>query len=484
MRDHPELDAAFDAERFRANGHAVIDLLADYLATASARALPVLPFREPAELTRSLASAFTTPNGAPIATTLNAHLASAIHLHHPRYVGHQVTSPLPEAALLELVAALTNNGAAVYEMGPVEVGMERALIQAMSGWLGFPGTADGVFTSGGSAGNLTALLAARQARAGFDVWTRGLAGQQPLAVLASEQAHYSVARSLQIAGLGAESVEPVPVDAAFRLRPECLEAAFERARARGRHVIAIAASAGSTATGAFDPLADIADFAERRALWLHVDGAHGASAAVSSRLRPLLAGIERADSVVWDAHKMLLMPALVTAVLFRDGNHSYEAFAQQASYLFEGDDPRKEPFNLASRTLECTKRWMVLPLYEALTRHGVDFFARYVEARVAQAARFADALTASADFELAVRPESNIVCFRYLGRPARAPHELDALQLGLRREIVRSGAFYLVQTRLPKGVFLRTTLINPATTDHDLEALLETIRDTATKLPH
>ncbi|MFZ5896104.1 MAG: pyridoxal phosphate-dependent decarboxylase family protein [Myxococcota bacterium] len=474
----PELARAFAPSQFRELGHALVDQLADYLETAAARNVPVLPFVPASEMAAALERDFDEPTADVWQRLVPEWLARANHLHHPRYVGHQVTSPLPEAALTELIAALTNNGSAVYEMGPLEVGMERALVRKFARLCGFPSNADGVFTSGGSAGNLTALLAARQAKAGFDVWRDGLAGGEALGVLVSEQAHYSVQRSLQIAGFGTAALETVAVDSRFRLRPELLPNALQRLRARGRRPIALVASAGSTATGAYDPLQPIADFCEREGLWLHVDGAHGASALFSPQLRARLAGIQNADSLVWDAHKMLLMPALATAVLFRDGHSSYEAFAQKASYLFEGDDPRAEWFNFAARTLECTKRWMVLPLYTALTRYGSSFFARYVEAQVARAERFADAIQQSSDFELCVRPESNIVCFRYLADGRYTSEELNEVQRRIRARIIRTGDFYLVQTTLSSRVYLRTTIINPLTSDTDLLDLLDCVRKT------
>jgi L-2,4-diaminobutyrate decarboxylase len=478
-----ELLQAFSPERFRELGHEVVDRLADYLLAAEARQMPVLPFAAPKELARSLESDFAAPNAATWSELLPGWLSAAIHLHHPRYVGHQVTSPLPEAALSELVAALSNNGAAVYEMGPLEVAMEHALIRRFASFIGYGDEAGGVFTSGGSAGNLTALLAARQAKAGFDAWNDGVAAGPPLGVLVSEQAHYSVQRSLQIAGFGKTALESVPVDAAYRMRPELLDEARSRLFSRGRRAIAVVASAGSTATGAYDPLQPIAEYCQREGLWLHVDAAHGASALLSARLRSRLDGIALADSVVWDAHKMMLMPALVTAVLFRNEAQSYEAFAQKASYLFEGEDPRAEWFNLASRTLECTKRWMVLPLYTALRRHGSEFFARYVEAQVARAARFADAVEASGDFELAVCPESNIVCFRYVGGAVRSDEQRDALQRRIRNDVIRSGRYYLVQTSLRGRIFLRVTIINPLTSDADLEELLGALRSAAAATP-
>jgi len=464
--------AAFDPQTFRQHGHRVIDQLADYLGRAlRGEVAAVLPPSDPRQMVERWKSTFSAPTEG-FGEFVERVLAQSNHLHHPRYVGHQVTSPLPLAALCELVAALLNNSMAVYEMGPVATAMEQNLVRWMATQLGFPAVADGVFTSGGSAGNLTALLAARQAKAEFDAWRDGDHAGSPLAVLASEHAHYCVQRAVQIMGWGVGGVVPVATDDAFRMRAKGLPEALRRAQAAGRTVIAVVANACSTATGSFDPLDAIADFCAANDLWLHVDGAHGASAILSEKYRHLLRGIERADSVVWDAHKMLLMPALISAVLFRDGRHSYEAFAQQASYLF-AESAREEWFNVGARTLECTKRMTSLKLYAALSLHGSRLFADYITATFDLARRFADRLRSAPDFELAVEPAANIVCFRYA--PAGAT-ELDALQLRIRRQILAEGSFYLVQTRLPAGVFLRTTLINPFTADDDLVALLDSIR--------
>jgi L-2,4-diaminobutyrate decarboxylase len=190
-----------------------------------------------------------------------------------------------------------------------------------------------------------------------------------------------------------------------------------------------------------------------------------------------VAGVERADSVVWDPHKLMLMPALVSAVLFRDGARSYQAFAQEAPYLFHGGSGDELPWwDVGLRTLECTKRMLAFKLYAALSLLGTRFFARYVEGCFGLAQRFAERIAAAPDFELAVTPECNIVCFRWTPREAKS-EALDALQAGVRARIVESGAFYPVQTRLPKGVHLRVTLLNPLTSEADLEALLVAVRE-------
>ncbi len=469
--------AAYDAETFRRDGHQLVEALADYLARAGRGEGPVLPWAAPAVNVDRFAAAFPEEPAGGFTDLIRRVLSGSNHLHHPRYAGHQVTAPVPLAALCDAVSSLLNNGMAVYEMGPVSTAMERNVLRWMAARLGLPESTDGVLTSGGSAGNLTALLAARQAKAGYDAWSSGAHAGPPLTVLVPQTAHYSLSRATRIMGWGESGATPVPVDEYFRLRPEALDTALETATLAGRKVVAVVASAGSTATGSFDPLEPVADFCEQHGLWFHVDGAHGASAVLSPTHRHLVRGIDRADSVVWDAHKGLLMPALVTAVLFRDGARSFEAFAQEASYLFPGDAGR--PWSdVALRTLECTKEMMALKVYACLCVLGTRLFSDAVTESYDQARRFAARLTASGDFQVAVPPDCNILCFRHT--PAHVPpEEWDGLQVRLRERLVTRGDFYLVQTKLPRGVYLRVTLINPLTTDADLDALLESLRAAA-----
>ena len=466
--------SAFDPEAFRGHGHRIVDALADHLAAAQDRRGPVLPWRSPEAALRAWPGDFTREGGADFHHLVGRVLAESHHLQDPRYVGHQCSAPLPLTALLGAVSDLLNNGSAIYEMGPVNTAMEQSLIRWFSGLAGFA-AADGVWTHGGSAGNLTALLAARQSAAPNDVWEEGYALPGALCVVTSEQAHYSVRRSAQVLGLGGRSVVSVPVDERFRMRPEALGATLDRLAGQGRTVMAVVASAGSTATGAIDPLEAIAEACESRGVWLHVDGAHCGAHLLSERLRIGLSGIERTDSLVIDAHKMMLVPALATLVLFRDGDKSYETFSQEASYLFDRS-ARQEWYNAAHRTLECTKRMLGLKLYLALEVLGTDFFAAFVERMVDLAAGFARAIEQRPGWQLAVRPESNIVCFRY------APESIadaDAFQARARDAIIREGSFYLVKTTLLGRTWLRTTLINPLTTEADLEALLARVEGLA-----
>ena len=320
-------------------------------------------------------------------------------------MAHQVPPPLPSAVLAEAVSALLNNGMAVYEMGPAAMPIELAVLACMCARIGFPAGAGGVLTSGGSLGNLTALLAMRQAKAGFDVWKDGAHAGPPLAVIVSEEAHYSVARTLGIMGWGEGGALAARVDAHHRMTgtavAEALRGARDQGAARDRH----RRGRGLDATGAFDPLGELADLAAREELWLHVDAAHGGGVALSAAHRGKLAGIERADSVVWDAHKLLMMPALVTAVLFKHEAHAYEAFAQRASYLFADARPDSHWWDLGTRTLECTKRAMAIELWTALRTHGEAWFGEVIDRQVALTRDFAAQLAAAPDFELAQEPE-------------------------------------------------------------------------------
>lgn len=175
--------AAYDPETFRREAHQLVETLADYLARAGRGDGPVLPWAAPAVNVDRFAAAFPEEPAGGFADLIARVLSGSNHLHHPRYAGHQVTAPVPLAALCDAVSSLLDNGMAVYEMGPVSTAMERNVLRWMAARLGLPESTDGVLTSGGSAGNLTALLAARQAKAGYDAWNGGAHAGPPLAVL-------------------------------------------------------------------------------------------------------------------------------------------------------------------------------------------------------------------------------------------------------------------------------------------------------------
>ncbi|HBH18416.1 MAG TPA: pyridoxal-dependent decarboxylase [Cyanobacteria bacterium UBA9579] len=398
-------------------------------------------------------------------------ISQSNHLHHPGYIGRQVSTPLPAAALSELISSFLNNSSVVFEMGPVNTVMEKSIINWMAKLIGFDSHSDGFLTSGGTLGNLTVLLAARQSKTGYDIWKEGIKDSEPISFMVSEQAHYSIKQAIQVMGLGENGIIRVPVDENHSMDINALESKYQEALNSGRKVIAVVGNACTTKTGSYDPLDRIADFCEKHDLWFHVDGAHGASALISNKYKHLLKGIERADSIIWDAHKMLLMPALITAVIFKKSSHSYEAFGQKASYIFE-----KEWYNLAHRTMECTKTMMSLKLYLSLSTYGTDYFSSYVTQMYDTANKFGEILEKAPDFELAIKPQSNIICFRYTPQGA---NDVEELQKKIRKGIHDREAFYLAKTRLKNQTYLRCIIINPMTTEYDLLNLLDAIRNVA-----
>ena len=285
-------------------------------------------------------------------------------------------------------------------------------------------------------------------------------------VVAPSVAHYSIARAVGILGLGQRSLVAAPCGADGRVEPGRLAALLDAQRAAGKVVMAVVADACSTAAGLYDPLREIGALCRERGLWLHVDGAHGASALLSPALRGRLDGVELADSLVWDAHKMLRAPTLCAAVLVRDHRHLDQAFQQEASYLFHDKD---EPgFDFMPRTVECTKAGLGLRLFMVLAAGGEGALAAYVERQTALATTAAARLGREPGFEVAVRPESNIVCFRLPGD--------DARQLELRRALLAEGRHYLSSTELGGRRWLRLALMSPATDEAELERLVEDLR--------
>jgi L-2,4-diaminobutyrate decarboxylase len=470
-----KIPSPFDPEEFRKEGHILVDTLSDYLKAAlSGDEMPVLPWNDPDRLS----DIFSFESGGGEQESLDSFIKRIIaysnHLHHPHYIGHQVTSPLPVTVLAQFCTTLLNNGAAIYEMGPVNMAMEKNVINRFGSIIGYTTGYDGIFTHGGTAGNLTAMLAARQAKTDYNIWEEGVQDWKKPGFMISEQTHYSIGRNVKIMGLGNESIIKVPFDTHFRMRTDMLEELKTRAEKKGIKVISVVANSCSTATGSYDDLEAIADFCEKYGLWLHVDGAHGMGVLFSEKYRNRVKGIERADSVVIDFHKMLLVPALNTLVMFRNGEKSYETFAQKASYLFQKAQ-NNVWYNSAIRTIECTKSALGIIAYTALKYYGKGYYKEYIDSRYDLAVTFAMIVNSDRQFELAVKPESNIVCFRY----APEGHNdltLNQINSAIRDRIIKEGSFYIVLAELDGKIWIRLTIINPLTSEDDLIDLLQRIK--------
>jgi L-2,4-diaminobutyrate decarboxylase len=437
----------------------------------------------PAASAGDLAGRFAEPvplEGRPLGEVLariDRDLLSGVNrLAHPMYMGHQVSAPLAAAIWMESLKAAVNNSAAVREMSPAGTAVERQVIRWMCDLAGLGAEAGGTFTSGGTEATFTALLAAR-ARALPDAWERGVGVGAPV-VLAGEHAHYAVTRAVAELGLGMRRAVAVP-SRDHRMDTRALAGRLAQLRAEGAPVMAVVATAGSTATGSFDDLDTIGRLCEEHDAWLHVDGAHGASALVSARHRHRVRGIERARSIAWDPHKLLLMPLGTGMLLVRDEAELDRAFLQRAPYLFHGAGGRV--LDQGVRSFLCSRPVDVLKLWVALQRYGLEGLAAAHDHLCDVAHGLWELIGTRDDFEAMHEPESNILCFRWRG-PGLDDEALDDRNRRLREAYNLSGAGWITTTVLDGRRVLRVTIMNPRTRASHTRALLDGLAVEAARL--
>lgn len=417
-------------------------------------------------------------SGEQLATFIKKYLATTTRLHHPAYMAHQVAVSHYAGALGSLIDGFTNNPMAIYEMGPGAASIEYFLINWLLEKVGWPPSpmpqnrqsnntpkkfGGGVLTHGGSLANLTALIVARNTIVP-DIWESGI--PHDLALLAPAGAHYSIARAAGILGIGQQAIYSLDVDNNGAVIPDRVPFTYKRLNNDGKRAVAVVANACSTAVGIYDPFQEIGEFCHENNLWLHVDGAHGASALLSERHKDLLKGVEKANSLTWDAHKLLRTPTLCAALLVREHSHLDTAFKQEASYIFH--EKEQPGFDFIHRTVECTKAGLGLKLFLVLAALGERGIADYIERQFDLTMKAYNYIQEQKEFECAVRPQSNILCFRIEGS--------DEKQLKIRDQLTTQGHFYLSTTSFNGIRYLRLVLMNPKTCLDDIKQLIQKIR--------
>jgi len=335
-----------------AAGELFVDLVADYFAATRSGAGQVSTPRSASELAERFSNALPR-RGRPIEAIVQQLatdvVADANQLMHPMSLGHQVAAPLPAAVWSETLIGALNQSAAIWEMSPTATVIETQLVRSLAALIGWGAGAGGTLTSGGTEATFTALLAAR-AHAMPDAWQDGV-GNNPPVVLHGEHSHYSVTRAVAQLGLGIRRAIAIP-SRDWKMNISALRDLVDRFVREGTAVMAVVASAGTTATGSFDDLTAIGELCGERGIWLHVDGAHGASAILSPAHRHRVRGLHLARSLAWDAHKMMLMPLSAGMLLVRDETDLEEAFTQQAPYLFHGTHGERA-WDQGTRSFQC-----------------------------------------------------------------------------------------------------------------------------------
>jgi aromatic-L-amino-acid decarboxylase len=388
-------------------------------------------------------------------------LDASISPSRPLYLGYIGSTGLEIGVLASALLATYDANLAVTAGGADLV--EEQTLRWISDFVGFP-FAEGAFTSGGMTSNLTAILAARE-RALPGCRVEGLGGRRA-AVYCSEESHHSVVRAVEVCGLGSNAVRPIPIDDRRRMRPDALEEAVSRDLAAGVVPVAVVATAGTTLTGAVDPLEELAGVCERHGVWLHVDGAYGLPGAAAPSAAPLFAGLERADSATIDAHKWLGVQKSCSAVLLRETGRLQAAFGHEERYmLHEGDIA-----NPVDRTLEYSRPFRSLRLWMAFRVYGADQYRTWIEDTLANARLLADSVRASPEFELLHDPMLSTVCFRHV---PPGIGDVDEHNVKLAREMQRDGRVFLAPAFVDNHACLRVCFVNFRTTPEEVAYALD-----------
>jgi aromatic-L-amino-acid/L-tryptophan decarboxylase len=407
----------------------------------------------------------------------------SVYPGHPRFMGYITGAGTVPGAVADLLAAQLNQNLGGWRHSPAATEIELHLTRWFASLFGMPATAGGMITSGGAMANFTCLKVARDRKAGWDVRTHGLAGGQRLVLYASSEVHAVVSRAADMLGLGMDAVRPVPVDDRFCLRPDALRAVLEADRLSGLRGIAVVATAGTTATGAIDPLAEIAQIAAEYDLWFHVDAAYGGAAALSSELRPLLEGIDRADSIAFDPHKWLSTPHSGGCALLRDLSHAYESFHHGASYTVEDRERTGSTFDFGSHGPQWSRGFSALKIWVSLLAYGTEAYGRRI-AHDAELARYMGALVDErAELELMTPAALSICCFRYVpDEPGPDDGYVDRLNERIMTEVQVGGRSYLSNAILHGRFALRACIVNFRTEASDVVAVLDDVVDVGRRL--
>ena len=456
-----------DWATLRALGHRMLDDMLDHVERVRERPVWVpMPETAKAALRRPLPRTGQGEAGA-YADFSSLVLPYGLGNLHPRFWGWVMGTGTPFAMLADMLASGLN--ANVWDGEHAAPYVEAQVLDWCKEMLGFPASASGLLVTGGSMANLIGLAVARQARGG----TARREAQR--IVYCSDQTHYSVDKAVALLGLGPDALRKVPTDAAFRVDTTALASAVDADRRAGHVPICVVGNAGTVNTGAVDDLDALASVCAREGLWLHIDGAFGALAALIPELRPLLRGMERADSLAFDLHKWMYMPYDVGCILVRDAAAHRTAFSPDASYLASlergiasGAHPFREFGPELSRQFRALKVWLSLSAY------GVDAFARLIAQNLTQAKHLAALVEAHAELELLAPVPLNVVCFRYL--PSGASQVgIDAVNREILMRLQEEGIAAPSHTVVRGAFAIRVAISNHRSRSSDFDVLVDAV---------
>lgn len=411
---------------------------------------------------------------------------------NPRFFGYVSSSGAFVGALGDLLASSLNQNVTSWRSAPSATEVERVVVRWMKEMLGWPDGGEGLLMSGGSMANFAALRVALAARTDVDLAGQGVRAlpREPVAY-ATAMTHMSVAKGLEMMGLGRASLRLVPTRPDFTMDVDALERAVQEDLLAGRHPFCVVANGGDVNTGAVDPLGSVAAACRKHRLWMHVDGAYGAFAALAPGARALFAGLAQADSVSLDPHKWLYVPVDAGCLLVRDPAALQRAFRHDADYVQVLEGEERAAYAFWDHGPELSRRFRALKVWMTVQHHGADGLARAIGENVRLARRLGEMVDAAPDLERLAPVPLSIVCFRHvppglraaLADPAtreEAERRLDAHNRDLLVRLQKGGEAYLSNAVLHGRFALRACIVNHRTTEADLARTLDAVRRAAT----
>jgi len=446
-------------------GYAIVDLIVDQFCNLKNRS--IFNYISPKKLD-TIFSAPLPKNGIEwpelIEEIRNKVLKHSFYFGHPKYIGHMITQPSVPSIFLDALISALNQSLFLWEVGPSAAHLEREVIRWLCQVFGYDGKSGGMFLAGGSIANLTALLIARNLfiSKGIDI--------SKLVAFCSEYSHFSIKKAANFSGLKEENLIQVSSDTNGKMKPDALEKHIKNFLSHSKVPFFVVATAGTTISGAIDPIADIHEVCKRYGIWLHVDAAHGGALIFSNKWGHLLKGIDKADSIAFDPHKWMYNSIPSATILLKNESHLRHLLFK-APYIEEPEDEEGTRPNQGEAAIQGTRGFDSLKLWASMKLIGKDGYEEIINHCIEMAHYFASLVKSHSDLELCSMPEMNILCFRCLSKDG----DHDKLNLRVQKMLEAEGKAFLSIAQFQRKKVLRAVILNYCTQKEDIDFILNEV---------